>query len=187
MRKIKFLLVAMAMTIATSASAQFVGTSSSSKGTALSSSGATLDPKARFTSEFRVGGLSSQGAFGFTFGGRKDLTSFENFVLAWDFVNVEWSAPFKSPSDLDLLSLKTGLRLFTPSFASDNARFYTNLSMGYTCVLADTLDGMDASHGFGLTFGVGLQLFKNVSIGYSLLYETAFKSKGHFATFNYVF
>ena len=46
---------------------------------------------------------------------------------------------------------------------------------------------MEANHGFGLTWGVGVQIAKKVNIGYTLQYETAFESKNHFATFGYTF
>lgn len=246
--KIKYLFLAMAMTVATSASAQFVSNGGKSSGS-FSSSSTELDPKSHFVAEFRIGSIESSGGFGINLGGTKELTSFGGFTLAWDFVNVEWTAPFSSPADLDFLSAKTGLRLFSPSFANDKVRLYTNLSMGYTCVLSKGIGGlsklsefknaytemlksgyvsesrfeklmeqfgydtededkweyledyvrgkvdddempstkMQANHGFGLTFGVGVQIAKKVNIGYSLQYETAFKSKNHFATIGYTF
>lgn len=46
---------------------------------------------------------------------------------------------------------------------------------------------MEANHGFGLTWGVGVQIKKKFNIGYTLQYETAFESKNHFATFGYTF
>ena len=226
--KIKYLFLAMAMTVATSASAQFVSNGGKSSGS-FSSSSTEIDPKSHFVAEFRVGSIESKAGFGINLGGTKELTSFGGFTLAWDFVNVEWTAPFSSPADLDFLSAKTGLRLFSPSFANDKVRLYTNLSMGYTCVLMKGFDlggdyddydyddydyddlyddlydyfsrsdspvtraskddgtSMQANHGFGLTFGVGVQIAKKVNIGYSLQYETAFKSKNHFATIGYTF
>ncbi len=217
MRTIKFLVFAVAMTIASSASAQFAGSGSGKSGSGFSSSSAQLDPKAHFTAEVRIGSVASTGGFGINLGGQKDIAALGSFTLAWDFVNFEYAAPFNSPADLDLLALKTGLRLFTPSFANDKVRFYTNLAMGYSCVLSkgygfggfdeddlddlydyyysyytrasgpDFDDSMSANHGFGLTFGIGLQYNKKVHVGYSLQYETAFKSKTHFGTIGYTF
>lgn len=257
--KIKYLFLAVAMTVATSASAQFVGGGSSKGGSKTSNT--ELDPKAHFVADFKIGSVASAGGFGFNLGGTKELTTFSGCTLAWDFLNFEWAAPFNSPANLDMLSLKTGLRLFSPSFANDNIRLYTNLSMGYTCVLTkgassnpmyeyvetamglgsggefknwleeqgynedeakeivkqvreiedkfedehddeefanedewlqallDSLGGgkMQANHGFGLTWGVGVQIKKKFHIGYTLQYETAFKSKNHFATIGYTF
>lgn len=252
--KIKYLFLAMAMTVASSASAQFVGGGSSKGGSKTSNT--ELDPKAHFVADFKIGSVASAGGFGFNLGGTKELTTFSGCTLAWDFLNFEWAAPFNSPANLDMLSLKTGLRLFSPSFANDKLRLYTNLSMGYTCVLTkgafsnplyekffeldfkddamerwmekegysddeieeffdvfdeleqgfddsdipreeedqaffDYINGgsskMQANHGFGLTWGVGVQIAKKVNIGYSLQYETAFKSKNHFATIGYTF
>ena len=218
MKTIKFIVFAMAMTTSMSASAQFAGGGSGKSGAGFGGSKATLDSKAHFTAEVRIGSVASTGGFGINFGGQKDIAALGSFTLAWDFVNVEYAAPFNSPADLDLLALKTGLRLFTPSFAKDKIRFYTNLAMGYSCVLSkggfggideddlddlydyyynyysrasskdyDFDDSMSANHGFGLTFGIGLQYNKKVHVGYSLQYETAFKSKTHFATIGYTF
>lgn len=258
--KIKYLFLAVAMTVATSASAQFVGGGSSKGGSKTSNT--ELDPKAHFVADFKIGSVASAGGFGFNLGGTKELTTFSGCTLAWDFLNFEWAAPFNSPANLDMLSLKTGLRLFSPSFANDKLRLYTNLSMGYTCVLTkgassnpmyeylekyieldwntakfnnwledegyteqeikeirsqlrhledefeksfyedestsedewneaflDYVGGgkMQANHGFGLTWGVGVQIKKKFHIGYTLQYETAFKSKNHFATIGYTF
>lgn len=247
--KFKYLFFAAAMTVAMSASAQFAKTNS--KGFGGGSSSVSLDPKAHFIADLRIGSVASKGGFGINLGGQKEIATFSGCTLAWDFVNVEFAAPFSSPADCDYLSLKTGLRLFTPSFNNDKLRFYTNLSMGYTCVLAKgwgidsnltslydeyikiinyegdyqtytkllnqfskhlvelgydseqdweelqeqfeewedegMTTSMKANHGFGLTWGVGMQINKKFSIGYTLQYETAFKSKNHLATFGYTF
>ena len=197
-----------------------------------------------FVADFKVGSVWEVGGFGIGLGYQTRILEKSDFELAWDVANFEWTAPFNSPADLDMLSLKTGLRAFSPSFAKDKFRFYTNLSIGYTCVLAkgiisaddiedyledyeksamdiassylkglggdylqdysqaykeasksvseaydDEVDGtsMSAHHGFGLTWGVGLQYNKKWSLGYSLLYETAGKSKSHLVTIGYTF
>ena len=243
----------MAMAIATSASAQFVS-GGGSKGSSRFSS-AELDPKIHFMADFKLGSVASSGGFGFNFGGTKEIYSISGCTVAWDFLNMEYSAPFNSPSNLDFLSLKTGLRLFSPSLMNDKIRLYTNLAMGYTCALTkgdsqlynfakkrieegsreaekwaekqgysgkeieelyrrlavyeeafDIIeqdipreeedqaflnmigsDKMQANHGFGLTFGVGVQIKKKFNIGYTLQYETALKTKNHFATIGYIF
>ncbi|MBP3711228.1 MAG: hypothetical protein J6I86_02030 [Bacteroidaceae bacterium] len=171
--KIKYLFFAMAMTVATGASAQFVN-SGGSKGYS-NVSGTELDQKVHFMADLRVGSVASKGGFGVNLGATKEIASFAGCTLAWDLVNIEFAAPFKSPEDLDYISGKTGLRLFSPSFANDNLRLYTNLAIGYTCVLQKSLwnHERESLHGFGLAFGVGVQIKKKLHVGYTLQYNTA--------------
>lgn len=179
MKAFKFFFFVVAMTFAMSASAQFV-----SSGATKGGSSTSTDKTNYFLLDVRVGGVAGAGGFGFNFGGEKRY----NDYIAWDYINVEYAAPFNSPADFDILSLKTGVRGFSPSFANEKLRAYSNLAMGYTCVLAkDWWGDMAASHGFGLTFGIGIQFNKKYSIGYSLQYETAGKSKSHLATFGFAF
>ena len=157
-----------------------------------------------FTFDVKVGGVAGAGGFGFGVGYQKELKEFNNWNLAWDVVSFDYAAPFNSPADFDYLSLRTGLRLFTPTFWGGNFRAYTNLAPGYSCgiwregnigawydpttgsvIVVD--DSMKAHHGFGLQFGVGLQFKEKFSLGYQLQYETAGKSKTHFATFGFTF
>lgn len=52
----------------------------------------------------------------------------------------------------------------------------------------DDVDTKMKGHcGFGLTWGIGLQLNKKFSFGYNLLYESWGKTKGHFGTISYTF
>lgn len=100
---------------------------------------------------------------------------------------------FNSPADFDLLAVRTGLRLFTPTFWNDNFRAYTNLAPGYSCGIWRDIDfgawydpttgtvvvvndSMKGHHGFGLSFGVGIQFKEKFSLGYTLQYETAGKT-----------
>lgn len=153
-----------------------------------------------FTFDVKVGGVAGAGGFGFGVGYQKELKEFNNWNLAWDVVSFDYAAPFNSPADFDYLSLRTGLRLFTPTFWGGNFRAYTNLAPGYTCALWKEIreywgngmilgyeEKMKAHHGFGLQFGVGLQFKEKFSLGYQLQYETAGKSKTHFATFGFTF
>jgi outer membrane protein W len=186
MKAVKLLFAALAMTFAMNASAQDDG---------------------RYALDVKFGVITpgSQGAFGIGFGYQKDIKDFGNWTLAWDVATLEYEAPFNSPADLDYLSAKTGLRLFSPTFCGDKLRAYTNLGVGYTCVLAkqynfgtylDPITGipvsvseesMKGNHGFGLTFGFGIQINQKWSIGYTLQYETAFKTKNHFGTIGIAF
>ena len=185
MKSVKLLLAALAMTFAMGANAQKDG---------------------RFVLDVKFGGITpgSQAAFGVGLGYQKDIKEFGDWTLAWDVANFEFAAPFDSPKNLDLLALKTGLRMFSPTFWGGKWRAYTNLAGGYSCVLQKELDGnigayydpvtgdviivgdadskMRAHHGFGLTFGVGLQFNQKLSFGYTLQYETALKTKSHFGT-----
>lgn len=174
MKAVKLLFAALAMTFAMNASAE----------------------GGHWTADVKLGGVSGAGGFGLGVGYQKNIKEFNNWNLAWDIVSFDYAAPFNSPADLDYLSLRTGLHLFTPTFWNDNFRVYTNLAPGYTCVLAKeftwntwgTLDEkMGANHGFGLAFGAGIQFKEKFSLGYTLQYETAFKSKCHFATFGWTF
>ena len=119
MKVIKFFVAAMAMAFAMSANAQFLS-------------------DGRFTANVNLGSVATKGGFGLGFGYQKEFYSNDYVTLAWDVAQFEWNAPFNSPGDLDYLSLKTGIRAFSPSFANDKLRAYTNLSLGYTCVLAKT-------------------------------------------------
>lgn len=186
MKTIKFILAALAMTFAMGASAQING---------------------RFIADIKAGVITpgSQGAFGVGIGYQVDLKEFGDWALAWDVANFEYSAPFDSPKYLDFLAVKSGLRLFTPSFWGDKWRAYVNVAPGYSCALQKEItigsyydpvtgqivatgdDSMQANHGFGLTFGAGLQFNQKWSFGYTLQYETALKSKNHFGTIGFAF
>lgn len=182
MKAVKLLFAALAMTFAMNASAE----------------------GGHWTADVKLGGVSGAGGFGLGVGYQKNIKEFNNWNLAWDVVSVDYAAPFNSPADFDLLAVRTGLRLFTPTFWNDNFRVYTNLAPGYSCgiwregnigawydpttgavIVVD--DSMKAHHGFGLSFGVGIQFKEKFSLGYTLQYETAGKTKCHFATIGITF
>lgn len=182
MKAVKLLFAALAMTFAMGASAE----------------------DGHFTLDVKFGGVAGSGGFGVGFGYQKNIKEFNNWNLAWDIVSVDYAAPFNSPADFDLLAVRTGLRLFTPTFWNDNFRAYTNLAPGYSCGIWRDIDfgawydpttgtvvvvndSMKGHHGFGLSFGVGIQFKEKFSLGYTLQYETAGKTKCHFATFGITF
>ena len=171
MKSFKFLFFVLALCLATSTNAQF-------------SRGGSFGEKSHyFVVDVRFGGIEWWGAgFGVNLGGEKRF----NDYIAWDYINIEYAAPFDSPKHLNILSAKTGVRGFTPSFANEKLRFYSNLAVGYTCIL-EKWGSLYTDHGFGLTFGVGLQINKKYSLGYALQYETAGGSKNHFGTFGIAF
>ena len=174
-----------------------------------------MNANAQFIADVRLGSVASAGGFGLNVGYQKSLTEFQGCEIAWDVVNFEFAAPFNSPADFDQLSLKTGIRAFSPSFGNDKFRAYTNLALGYTCNLAKGFDdddwenaweqawnivnnggdiddiddggSMSAYHGFGLTWGVGVQYNKKFSLGFTLQWESKFKTKNYFATIGYTF
>ena len=139
--------------------------------------------------------------FGLGVGYQKDIKEFNNWTLAWDVVSFDYAAPFSSPAKADYLALRTGLRLFTPTFWGDKCRCYVNAAPGYSCLLWKEVEqqywgngillgvdeSMKAHHGFGLSVGVGFQFMEKYSIGYTLQYETAGKTKSHFATLGWSF
>lgn len=187
MKAIKFFVAAMAMAFAMNASAEIFEDN-------------------HFTVNANVGGIKgpfgySEGGFGLGAGFQTGVYEGEWVSLTWDVLQFEWNAPFDSPGDFDWLNFKTGIRAFSPSFAKDHLRVYTNFALGYTCVLLKqyTLDwddddfeleadeDMKGHSAFGLTWGIGLQLNKKISLGYSLEYDTFTEFKKHFMTVGYTF
>lgn len=193
MKAIRFFSLAMAMAFAVSANAQSASDGSSS---------GTYKPKNKFTIDAKVGSVAngdgdSGGGFGFGLGYQIGIVGGRWGAVSADINFLDFAAPFDSPKNLDYIGAKVGPRYFTPFFAKGKLRGYTNLALGYTCVILPGLDDDDdygkgdgeniANHGFGLTWGIGIQAFKWLSIGYSLQYETAFKTKTHFATISFAF
>jgi len=170
MKAIKFFVAAMAMAFAMSANAKIFEDN-------------------HFTLNANVGSYGPSTA-GFGLGVAFQTGIYENdwVTLDWDVLHFEWDAPFNSPGDADQLSFKTGLRAFSPSFANDHLRVYTNLDMGYVLGLTN-IDKVRSSHFFGLTYGLGLQLNKKWSLGYTLQYvkNGDGSGKSHYATIGYTF
>lgn len=197
MRTIKSIFVAAAMAFAMSANAQ------------LFSGG-------HVTANFNIGSVAESAGFGLGIGYQtKPFYTGDVVSLAWDVASFEWDAPFDSPKYLDQLSLKTGIRAFSPTFCKDKLRVYTNLALGYTCTLLkgvdididwddfykdlasgkdidadDYISGGDKMKGysaFGLSWGIGIQYNEKISLGYTLQWESKFKAKNHVATISYTF
>lgn len=172
MKAIKFLVAAMAVSFAMSANAKIFENNSISVNANFGSYG------------------PSQGGFGIGAGFQTEFYTNDWITLNWDVLHIEWDAPFDSPANYDNLSFKTGCRAFSPSFAKDHLRAYTNLDLGYVLGIEKFGDETSTSSGFGLTFGIGLQYNKKWSLGYSLEY-VKFKDvpggKAHYATIAYTF
>lgn len=119
--------------------------------------------------------------------------------LAWDIASLEFAAPFKF--DAGDFALKTGLRCFTPRFWRDNARGFMNVAAGYDCYIKDEIVYGEeeylgirefhikkkAHHGFGLSWGLGIQIKEHFFLGYTLEYSTAAKFTSHYGKFGYRF
>lgn len=115
--------------------------------------------------------------------------------LAWDIASLEFAAPFKF--DAGDFSLKTGLRGFTPRFWDEKARGFMSVAAGYDCGVYDEIkelrDGWfpiikkEPHHGFGLTWGIGMQFMEHFFVGYTLEYSTAWKFTAHYGKFGYRF
>ena len=118
-----------------------------------------------------------------------------NPYLAWDVFSAMWDAPFDSPSEIDRLAFKTGIRAFTPKFFR-NMRGYANLDLGYSLNFLQSYvvssyniyeDGMEASHAFALEFGFGLRLTDHVGVGYALDWDSDTKLKGNYLRLSFLF
>ena len=150
-----------------------------SAGSFLSTNGFT--PSNHLMLETKIGGYYGTGGFG------------ENIVLerefhkyiAWDIFSLDFSAPFNF--DAVSIGLKTGLRGYSPRFWEERMRAFTSLAMGYDCAIAKGDGGWSASHGFGLSWGIGVEILDHFQVGYALEYNTIYKSTAHFAKFTYKF
>ncbi|MBQ9169364.1 MAG: hypothetical protein IJ148_00870 [Bacteroidaceae bacterium] len=177
--KIKYLFLAMAMTVATSASAQFVG--SGARGNSSGGFGSDseyAEPKP-FTHELD---FYIQDGWGIGYQLRKDF----NPYVGWNIFGVSYMSGFYSPADFGQVNFKLlGVRGYTPAYRT--IRGYVDLNLGYTLSYYDGWDGMETTHNFGLDFSVGVQLFKNFAIGYNLNFLAPDKAKSHWARFAFLF
>lgn len=108
-----------------------------------------------------------------------------NPYVAWDIVSLAWDAPFDSLGDPSRLSIKTGVRAFSPRFYRD-MRAYANLDLGYTTSICKDYYGYEGNwdrrwyHGFGLEIGFGLRLTNHVGVGYALNWDSESEIKGNY-------
>ena len=188
-------------TTKTTASTSKPAASKPAKKASVSFTTKDYDPGYHLMLETKIGGFYGTGGFG------------ENIVLehefhkyfAWDIFSIDFSAPFNF--NATSIGLKTGIRAFSPYFWDKlNMRAYSSLAVGYDCGLSkgggdtwvyDPLEddyilvpggtGWSASHGFGLSFGVGVQMVDHVYVGYALEYSTIWKSTSHYAKITWRF
>ena len=72
-----------------------------------------------------------------------------------------------------------------------------SVAAGYNCGVYDEIkelrDGWfpiikkEPHHGFGLTWGIGMQFMEHFFVGYTLEYSTAWKFTAHYGKFGYRF
>jgi len=118
---------------------------------------------------------------------RKDF----NRYVGWDIVGVSYMTRFKSPAEVGLINFRPiGIRLYSPAYESFRA--YAGLKLGYSLVYERVqyyeiyrMNSWDISelissdnklliysyntaHFFGLDFCTGIQIHKNIAIGYNL-------------------
>ena len=151
------------------------------------------EKKTYFGIDASVGGQSNdfgaEGAVGLGFHWER---SYSSPYLAWDVLSVFWDAPFESPTDFGRLSLKTGIRGFSPKFYR-NMRAYANLDLGYTMNYYPDYDyygyddGTEFGHGFGLEFGLGIRLTNHFAVGYALDWDSETKLKGNYLRVSVLF
>ncbi len=147
-------------------------TSANDRPSATRSSNKGYDPDVHFMLETRIGsGLG------------------ENLVLEKEFhkyVAVDFfSLGYTSENwkfDTHKISAKTGARGFSPRWWGGRMRAYTDLALGYDCVIFSLPGFSETSHGFGLTWGLGIHMLDHFYFGYSLDYTTISMNIGGIAS-----
>ena len=147
-------------------------TSANDRPSATRSSNKGYDPDVHFMLETRIGsGLG------------------ENLVLEKEFhkyVAVDFfSLGYTSENwkfDTHKISAKTGARGFSPRWWGGRMRAYTDLALGYDCVIFSLPGFSETSHGFGLTWGLGIHMLDHFYFGYSLDYTTISMNLGGIAS-----
>lgn len=144
--------------------------------------------------ETKVGGASGSGAWGANIALEHEF----NKYIAWDLFNIGYTTNFGF--DSHILGLKSGVKGFSPVFWNAcKMRGYASLALGYACQITPNMPELDefgwptgeettdVSHGFGLAWGAGVQMFNHLYVGYELEWNTISKSCIHFAKIGYRF
>ncbi|MBQ8865839.1 MAG: hypothetical protein IJ020_06875 [Bacteroidaceae bacterium] len=114
---------------------------------------------AKFTNEL---GLYIQDGWGIGYQLRREF----NQYVGWNIIGVSYMSGFVSPAEVGQFNFKLlGARGYTPAWKS--IRGYVDLNLGYTLYYYERYD-VEAVHNFGLDFGLGVQVHKNVAVGYNL-------------------
>ena len=137
------------------------------------------DSNVRVMFTTKIGSFYGHGGFG------ENITLEKKYCpyFAVDFFSIDYSAPFNF--NYMNIGIKTGVRGFTPSFWNTSAgkicRGYSSLAVGYDCTLTKYASYV-ADHGFGLSWGAGLEFVEKANFGYALEYNTVMKSTSHYFT-----
>ncbi|MCH5169289.1 MAG: hypothetical protein J1F27_06565, partial [Prevotellaceae bacterium] len=108
--------------------------------------------------------------------------------VAWNIVGVSYMSGFNSPADAGLLNIKlAGVRGYTPSWKWIRGYVDLNMGLGVNYYYDYRTDDTEFNPNFGLEFGVGVQVHKNVAVGYNLNFLAPDKAKGHMAKISVLF
>lgn len=111
-----------------------------------------------------------------------------NPYVAWNIVGVSYMSGFDSPGDAGLLNIKlAGVRGYTPSWKWIRGYVDLNMGLGINYYYNGYTDDTEVNPNFGLDFGVGVQVHKNVAVGYNLNFLAPDKAKGHMAKISVLF
>lgn len=149
------------------------------KKTVTTSKKQDYDSSVRVMFTTKVGSCYGHGGFGENI----TLEKKYNPYFAVDFFSIDYSAPFNF--NYMTIGVKAGVRGFTPAFWNTSGgkicRGYSSLALGYDCTLTKYASYV-ADHGFGLSWGAGLEFVEKANFGYALEYNTVMKSTSHYFT-----
>lgn len=127
-----------------------------------------------------------------------------NPYVGWDIIGVSYMTAFDNPKEIGLVNLRPlGIKGFTPAYKA--IRGYAGLNLGYSFAYErdyfyrtynkETWEYTDKHtfyykyHFFGLDFSLGVQIHRNIAIGYNLNFIT--NSDGgvtnHMAKLSFIF
>ena len=147
-------------------------TSANDRPSATRSSNKGYDPDVHFMLETRIGS-----------GIGENLVLEKEFhkYVAVDFFSLGYTSE-NWKFDTHKISAKTGARGFSPRWWGGRMRAYTDLALGYDCVIFSLPGFSETSHGFGLTWGLGIHMLDHFYFGYSLDYTTISMNIGGIAS-----
>lgn len=119
-----------------------------------------------------------------------------NPYIGWNIVGISYVSHFGSPADNGLLDIKLlGVRGYTPSYKT--IRGYVELNVGYSFAYEREkhlryiyynnkyyyyeVTEIDTNHRLGVDFSIGIQVHKNIAIGYNMKFLALSSRKMHFA------
>lgn len=119
-----------------------------------------------------------------------------NPYIGWNIVGISYVSRFGSPADDGLLDIKLlGLRSYTPSYKA--IRGFAEFNIGYSfayererylryiyynnSIYYHEETEMDTNHHFGIDISIGIQVHKNIAIGYNMKFHALSSRKMHFA------